>query len=162
MRYWAPLALASAARSRNVSSFTRGKGRPGSSLQGPLPPLRQSKQQLDLPGDPFDVPEQFLLEMFVGLRVDTADDLQHHADHMVDDLHRALVNKAGQEGIADRGGMARISPARSLWRAVEGLEDFHGTAASASGGTLSARKVWSLAISCCRCFIPGAAGSAFS
>jgi len=56
--------------------------------------FRHSKQQLDLPGDPFDVPAQFLLEMFVGLGVDPADNLQHHADHVVNDVHRALVNEA--------------------------------------------------------------------
>ena len=53
-------------------------------------------QQLHLPRDALDVAQQFFLEVFLRLGIDPPNDLQRHADHIVDYLHRAQVYKACQ------------------------------------------------------------------
>ena len=62
---------------------------------------------------PLDILQEGLVEVFLGLGLEAADDLQQHADDVVRDFHRADMDKAGHEGVPDRGRIStRISPAR--------------------------------------------------
>jgi len=143
----APLALAPS-RDRKRLLLHPGKPRPpGWSPRGSSTTVLPPETATGPSGDPFDVPAQFLLEMLVGLCVDTAV-ISASCERVVDDFHRALVNEAGQERYRMRRGVpairrpAHCRPPVRRWRPG-------GEAASASGDVKRPQGVcWSLAISC--------------
>jgi hypothetical protein len=67
------------------------------------------------------------VEVLLGLRLDAADDLQQHADHVVGHFHCPQVNKAGHQRIPN-GRRVRSHLARILLvsTALQHAEDFEG------------------------------------
>ena len=128
MRYWGPLALASATSSRKVVFLDPRKEDVADGAVGCLHHrFRHPEQQLHLARHPLDILEQFPMEVFLGLRLDAPNDLQHHADHVVGHFHRPQVNKAGHQRVPN-GRRMRPHLARILLvaRRFSMLEDFEG------------------------------------
>ena len=53
-------------------------------------------EELHLPRDALNIAQEFLLEVFLRLGIDPSNDLQRHADGIVEHLHGAQVHKARQ------------------------------------------------------------------
>jgi hypothetical protein len=65
---------------------------------------------------PLNVPQQGLVEVLLDLRLDVADALQQHVDHIVSYFHGACMAKAGHESMPDQVGMRpqRLPALRAL------------------------------------------------
>jgi hypothetical protein len=63
--------------------------------------LRDAKQNLHLAFDPLDVVQQFAIKLALRERVDLANQLQHHARHIICHLRCSDMHEAGHQRVTN-------------------------------------------------------------